>query len=173
MAFALRAYDPSDFETLYEIDRDCYPRGIAYSRRTLRWFLEQPGGECLVAQAGEDGAGPIIGFIIIEAEGAEAEEGATGGPVNAEGHIITLDVVQSARRTGVGTALVGAIEQRLAARGVRRVSLETATSNEAAVAFWQRHGYRSSAVIRGYYLGRIDAFAMNKTLEQAQKNQGA
>jgi ribosomal protein S18 acetylase RimI-like enzyme len=167
MAFALRAYDPSDFETLYEIDRDCYPRGIAYSRRTLRWFLEQPGGECLVAQAGEGGAGgvgPMAGFIISEAEGAEAEEGATGGPVNAEGHIITLDIVQSARRTGVGTALVGAIEQRLAARGVRRVSLETATSNEAAVAFWQRHGYRSSAVIRGYYLGRIDAYLMHKTL---------
>jgi len=161
MVFALRAYDPSDFETLYEIDRDCYPRGIAYSRRTLRWFLEQPGGECLLAQAGGDGAGPIIGFIIIEAEGVETEGAETEG---AEGHIITLDVVQSARRTGVGTALVGAIEQRLAARGVRRVSLETATSNEAAVAFWQRHGYRSSAVIRGYYLGHIDAYLMHKTL---------
>ena len=52
----------------------------------------------------------------------------------------------------------------LAARGVRRVSLETATTNEPAVAFWQRHGYRTVAVLKRYYLGRLDAYEMRKIL---------
>ena len=66
--------------------------------------------------------------------------------------------------TGVGTVLLQEIEQRLAKRGVCRVSLETATSNEAGVAFWRRHGYRDLGVLRRYYLGRLDAYAMRKIL---------
>ena len=151
MAVTLRAYDPTDFETLHAIDRACYPRGIAYSRQTLQQFLELPGADCLVARLNEGAEAGIAGFILAEAEGAD-------------GHIVTIDVLEAHRRAGVGTALLRAIEERLAARGVRRVALETATSNAAAVAFWQRHGYRMAGVLRGYYLGRLDAYAMHKTL---------
>jgi len=151
MALSLHRYDPADFDTLYSIDRACYPRGIAYSRSTLRQFLELPGADCLVARTGEGPKSAVAGFIVAEAAGAEA-------------HIITIDVLESHRRAGVGTALLRAIEQRLAARGVRRVELETATSNAAAVAFWERHGYRKTGVLRGYYLGRFDAWEMRKTL---------
>jgi len=52
---------------------------------------------------------------------------------------------------------------------VRYVELQTATNNEAGVAFWQRHGYRSSGVTRGYYLGRIDAYEMIKELHQPDR----
>ena len=158
-----REYDPADFETLYEIDRDCYPRGIAYSRSTLRWFLGQPGADCLVAESRATEAprgATIAGFIITESEGEAA-------------HIITLDVVAAQRRGGVGSALLAAAEEGLAARGVRRVSLETATDNEAGVAFWQRHGYRTCGVMRRYYLGRTDAFAMIKTLPATAERPGA
>jgi ribosomal-protein-alanine N-acetyltransferase len=92
-----------------------------------------------------------VGFIIAEAEGSE-------------GHIITLDVVAEHRRAGVGTALLGEIEQRLARHGVRKVGLETAINNEAGIAFWLRHGYRGNGVIPGYYLGRTDAHRMGKDL---------
>ncbi|HXN96949.1 MAG TPA: hypothetical protein VN879_20745, partial [Candidatus Acidoferrales bacterium] len=44
------------------------------------------------------------------------------------------------------------------------VLLETAIDNEAAVAFWQRHGYRIEATLKRYYLGRIDAYEMRKLL---------
>jgi ribosomal protein S18 acetylase RimI-like enzyme len=151
MALTLHRYDPADFETIYEIDRACYPRGIAYSRKILQQFLELPGADCLVARMNEGTKGAIAGFILAEAEGAD-------------GHIITIDVLESHRRAGVGTALLGAIEERLSVRGVRRIGLETATSNAAAVAFWQHHGYRKTGVLRGYYLGRLDAYVMHKTL---------
>ena len=63
-----------------------------------------------------------------------------------------------------GPTLLTEIERRLAANGVREVALETATDNESAVAFWQKHGYRSRGVQKGYYPGGRDAFAMSKTL---------
>jgi [ribosomal protein S18]-alanine N-acetyltransferase len=155
MAIALRTYDPADFERLYAIDQACYPRGIAYSRSTLREFLSMPGADCLVARAGESAESEVAGFIIAESAGADA-------------HIITIDVLEEYRRAGVGTALLRAIEQRLAARGARRVELETATSNAAGVAFWERHGYRKTGVLRGYYLGRLDAWKMRKQLAASE-----
>lgn len=150
MALTLREYAAADFDALHALDLACYPPGISYSRRTLKWFLGLPGSDCLVAKNDENPS-EIAGFIIAEADGAE-------------GHIITIDIAESCRRAGVGTALLRGMEQRMAARGVRRVSLETATTNEPAVAFWQRHGYRSHGVLPRYYLGRLDAYSMSKKL---------
>jgi ribosomal-protein-alanine N-acetyltransferase len=156
MEFTLRDYSPADFETLYEIDQSCYPRGIAYSRRMLRWFLGQRGSFCIVAQARGEAEPAIIGFLIADHRGEE-------------GYIVTIDVLAGQRRSGVGTALLQETEHRLAKMGVRYVGLQTATNNEAGVAFWQRHGYRSSGVTRGYYLGRIDAYEMIKELHQRER----
>jgi ribosomal-protein-alanine N-acetyltransferase len=150
-AIHLQAYAPDDFETLHAIDEACYPRGIAYSRRTLREFLKLPGADCLVARAGGEPGATILGFILGESAGAE-------------GRIITIDVLEAHRRAGVGTALLRALEERLGARGARRIELETATSNAAGVAFWERHGYRRMGLLRGYYLGRLDAWKMRKAL---------
>src|SRR5690348_2609054 len=146
MEFTLRDYSPTDFEALYQVDQACYARGIAYSRRMLRWYLGQRGSLCIVAQL-TGGAEALLGFIIAHSHGAE-------------GYIVTIDVLEARRRFGIGTALLHETERRLAKTGVRYIGLQTATNNEAGVAFWQRHGYRSSGVTRGYYLGRIDAYEM-------------
>ncbi len=143
----IRPYESEDFDTLYLIDQACYPPGIAYSKRTLRWFLRHPGAECLVAEADAQ----IAGFVVAHRQGER-------------GHIITLDVLESFRRRGMGTALLRAIEHALAAREVRQVELETATDNHAAIAFWQKHGYRARGVFKRYYLGRVDAYWMEKSL---------
>ncbi|PYU22264.1 MAG: hypothetical protein DMG32_18745 [Acidobacteria bacterium] len=155
MEFTLREYSPSDFDALFEIDRACYPRGIAYSRRMLRWYLSQRSSLCIVAQAAGGAEPAVLGFLVAHAHGAE-------------GYIVTIDVLEAQRRSGIGTALLQETERRLAKMGVRHVGLQTATNNEAGVAFWQRHGYRSSGVTRGYYLGRIDAYEMFKELQPAR-----
>src|SRR5690348_3917772 len=156
MQYTLREYSPPDLETLYGIDQACYEPGIAYSRRMLRWFLSQRGAVNIVAQATHDARPAILGFIIAHARGKE-------------GYIVTIDVLVAHRRSGVGTALLHETERRLASIGVRYVGLHTATNNEAGVAFWRRHGYRSVGVTRGYYLGRIDAYEMLKELEQPRR----
>ncbi len=148
----LRAYSPDDLEILYEIDQICYPPGISYSRRTLRWLLKQSETECLVAESG----GAVAGFIITASFLVEDAQ--------FYGHIITIDVSEQYRRQRIGSALLHEAEWRMAARGVRTVEMETARDNAAAVAFWQTHGYRTRGVLRGYYLGRHDAYWMTKKL---------
>ena len=158
MALSLRPYEPHDFAALHRLDQSCFPPGISYSKTTLHYFLTIRSADCVVALEENH----IAGFILSEENPPLA-------------HIITLDVAAKERRHGVGTALLQKLESNLAAREVRSILLETATDNEAAVAFWQRHGYRSEAVLKRYYLGRIDAYEMRKILpggRGAGKNAG-
>lgn len=156
MDFNLRDYSPSDFEALYRIDQVCYQPGIAYSRHMLRWYLNQRGSFCIVAEATRATGTDIAGFIVAQAQRAEA-------------YIVTIDVLESDRRSGAGSALLKKTESRLAQMGVRYVGLQTATNNQAGVAFWHRHSYRSFGVARGYYLGRIDAYEMFKDLQATER----
>src|SRR5690242_12842066 len=151
MMFTLRDYSPSDVETLYAIDQACYPRGIAYSRRMLRWYLSRRGALCIVTQGTPENKATMPGFILAEAHGAE-------------GYIVTIDVLKAYRRSGIGTALLQEAERRLASMGAQYIELQTATNNEAGVAFWRRHGYRDVGIAQGYYLGRIDAYLMKKSI---------
>ena len=152
MPIALRAYDPRDFTALHRLDQACFPPGIAYSKTMLRYFLKLPSADCILAEAG----GRISGFIVTEENPPLA-------------HIITLDVAEAHRRSGVGSGLLAESEKDLALRGVRTILLETAIDNAPAVAFWQRHGYRIEAVLKRYYLGRLDAYEMRKVLQPVLK----
>lgn len=149
MKFKLRDYIQEDFETLYEIDQACYEPAIAYSRRELRNYLRFPGAICLLANA----RGKIAGFCLTAHK-------------HDLGYIITIDVLPEYRKKSAGSALVRETEKRLAAEGVREIGLETATDNETAIAFWQKHGYRNRGVRKNYYPGGRDAFAMAKDLTQ-------
>ena len=148
MALTLRSYEPHDFVALHKLDQACFPAGISYSRTTLRYFLTLASADCFVAVERDR----IAGFVLSEENPPLA-------------HIITLDVTQGQRRNGIGSALLQQLETNLSLRGVRSILLETAIDNEAAVAFWQRHGYRIEATLKRYYLGRLDAYEMRKLLQ--------
>jgi [ribosomal protein S18]-alanine N-acetyltransferase len=152
MGVTLRAYTPEDFSALHRLDQGCFPPGIAYSKMALRYFLNLPTADCLIAM--EDAH--TAGFVITEENPPLA-------------HIITLDVAEKFRRRGVGSALLAESEKNLAFRGVRHILLEAATSNEAGIAFWQRHGYRIEATLKRYYQGRVDAYEMRKILASGKK----
>ena len=153
VSVAIRQYEPHDFAAIFKLDQSCFPPGIAYSKTMLKYYLAQPGAECLIAS---DGA-KIAGFLISE----------ENPPL---GHIVTLDVAETYRRGGVGSLLLAESEEHMVFRGVRTVLLETATTNEAGIAFWERHGYRKEAVLKNYYPGRLDAFEMRKRLSAAPRS---
>jgi ribosomal-protein-alanine N-acetyltransferase len=153
MAVTLRSYEPHDFAALHRLDQSCFPPGISYSKTTFHYFLTIAGADCIVAVDGPR----IAGFILTEENPPLA-------------HVITLDVAEAHRRRGVGSALLTESEKNLAFRGVRSILLETAIDNDAAVAFWKRHGYRIEAVLKRYYLGRLDAYEMRKILPGTGKS---
>jgi ribosomal-protein-alanine N-acetyltransferase len=156
--FTLRTYTPADFETLYEIDQVCYEPAIAYSRRELRNYLRFPGADCVVAEAeiktntktkAKSRKLSIAGFCITAHE-------------DDWGCIVTIDVLESYRRAGVGTLLLTEVERWLGANGATEIALDTAVDNAAAIAFWQKHGYHIRGTRKGYYPGGRDAYAMTK-----------
>src|SRR6516165_1305098 len=143
----IRQYDSRDFAALHKLDQACFPPGISYSRFSLQYFLGLPAADCLVAEDGKR----IVGFILAEARPPLA-------------HIITLDVAQSHRRSGVGSTLMVQMEKHFRFKEVHAVLLETAVDNEVGIAFWKKHGYREEAVLKRYYLGKLDAYEMRKKL---------
>jgi ribosomal-protein-alanine N-acetyltransferase len=149
-AAQLRFYQPQDLAMIHQIDRDCFPPGIAYSRTLIREALESPEVFGMVAEV----EGRIVGFVMAHARGSN-------------GHLITLDVIETCRRRGIGSQLLLAAETELATRGVTHLALETATENAPAIAFWQKHGYRIEATMKNYYGRKLDAFAMSKRLRAA------
>jgi [ribosomal protein S18]-alanine N-acetyltransferase len=156
--FRIRGFKPEDFDRLWQIDQQCFPPGVSYSRQELSAYMRRRGSFTLLAEnvgsnkpiAADNGAGSIQGFIV-----------AYGG---LAGHIITIDVIAPARRLGVGSQLLAAAEDRLLAGGSRAVGLETAVDNHAAIAFYKRHGYSVVATWPRYYSNCVDALVMRKQL---------
>lgn len=156
--FTLRTFDPDDFETLYEIDQACYEPAIAYSRSELRHYLRFPGADCVIAEAEvktKSKAQPrkfsVAGFCITAHQGDW-------------GYIITIDVLEAYRRSGLGTRLLTEAERRLGVAAVMEIALDTAVDNIAGIAFWKKHGYSIRARRKDYYPGGLDAYSMSKRI---------
>lgn len=152
MALSLRPIVNDDFPVLYALDQACFAPGISWSKAELRYFLKYPGN---VGVAAVDEAGRIVGFAIA---GRQKRQGAVLG------RLITIDVDPALRRRGVGHMLLDEMERQLREQNAAAVLLEVAVDNSGAQAFYERHGFRRTGRIPGYYLGRIDALVMEKPL---------
>jgi ribosomal-protein-alanine N-acetyltransferase len=146
--FVIRESKPEDFETLWRMDQECFPPGISYSRQELKVYMRRRGSFTLVAAHGEDGK--IAGFIVVH-------DGLTA-------HVVTIDVGATARRSGVGSQLLRAAEDRLRTSGSRAVGLETAVDNVPALTFYKRHGYNVVRTRPRYYSNGVDALVLKKEL---------
>ena len=144
----IRDYRPADFETLWKIDQACFARGISYSRRELAFYIARKHGFALVAELD----GRILGFVVVDRDR------------HGQGHVITIDVLPEAQRSGLGSRLMAMVEERLRALGCSVVFLETAVDNAAAIAFYKRHGYDIIQTLPRYYLDTIDALVLCKEL---------
>jgi ribosomal-protein-alanine N-acetyltransferase len=144
----IRDYRPEDFPALCEIDRLCFPPGIAYSAEDIAMSLLQAGVFVVVGEQ----AGEIAGFIL----GQNRRGGRT--------HIITIDVLEPHRRSGLGTLLLEEAHRRARAAGAQRVVLEVSVENAPAQAFYRKHGYEVSRRLKRYYQDREDAWQMVKEL---------
>lgn len=143
----LRNYQPADFETLWEIDQTCFPTEIAYSRREFAHYLRSAHAACVLAVENSR----TLGFIL-------------GDHPGHSGHIITLDVIPSARAQGIGSMLMNEIEKRLRTAGCDSIFLEVAVNNSVAMRFYKRHGFSVLKTLRRYYPGDLDGLLMGKPL---------
>jgi ribosomal-protein-alanine N-acetyltransferase len=160
--YTLRDGRFADLDALWRIDQACFPPGICYSRLELAVYMKRQGAVTLVAEQprrrtksfGEQ-PGTILGFLIFQ-----TERGQTG-------HIVTIDVVGNARRSGVGSKLLSSAEERLRAAQTATVYLETMVSNASAISFYRRHGYEIVRTEARYYPNGADAYVLAKELLSA------
>ena len=158
----IREFRRSDFDRLWRIDQECFEPGISYTKVELAHYMALRGAFTLVAEKELAGGErprsskpftrEILGFVVAQRDR------------RGRGHIVTIDVVAAARRFRVGTQLMQAAEQRLREAGCDLMYLETAVNNDAAIAFYSRHGYSALKTIPRYYHGELDALLMAKKL---------
>src|SRR5262245_58109783 len=97
--------------------------------------------------------GEAIDVMALPALVAGEREGlATYRIMDGEAELISLDAVEPGQ--GVGTRLVEALVERLRQLGIRRLWVTTSNDNLAALAFYQKRGFR---------LQRLRAGAIDET----------
>src|ERR1700694_5595824 len=154
VSFRIRQFEKADFDTLWRIDQACFDPQLAYSRPEMAFYMRRPGSFTLVAKAEGGPDHGILGFIVAETR-------------RKSGHIISIDVVAGARRSGVGSALLRAAEDQLLRAGVVAVALETPVNKAAAIRFYKQKGYFVEKTVAGYYSGQMDALVMTKELARS------
>ena len=153
MQTRVRDAKAEDFDDLWRIDQQCFEPGISYTRRELSRYMNLRGAFTLVGEtkAGSREAWKISAFAVGQQ------------PRRGRGHIVTIDVLPDARRSGLGTRLMNAVEKNLQEAGCENIFLETAVDNVAALKFYKRLGYSVVKTIPRYYLDKIDALMMAKS----------
>ena len=96
-------------------------------------------GEAWVAE----GEAQLIGFLVVRAVAREME-------------ILNLAVLPTARRRGIGRALLQHALSWASSHGTARVFLEVRHSNAAARQFYEAHGFVCTGTRRNYYQDPVE-----------------
>jgi [ribosomal protein S18]-alanine N-acetyltransferase len=78
------------------------------------------------------------------------------------GRLYSLVVYPSFQGRGLGSKLLKACEEAAIRRGCDTLSLEVRADNERAVVFYQKHGYRITKSLPGYYADGVSGLRMVK-----------
>jgi ribosomal-protein-alanine N-acetyltransferase len=141
-----------DLEAIERIERLSYP--TPWSRSMFASELAKPSSVSLGAF--EPGTGELLGYLVISRY------------VDAW-HVMNVAVEPARRRQGIALELFERLFEVTAADGRRGYTLEVRISNQAAIKLYERLGFQSRGVRRGYYTdNREDALIMWREPELAE-----
>lgn len=135
-----------DLPALAALQRRAFPPRLAYTFATLALLWALPWVRVLIARRGKTIAGCIIGDRVIDG-----------------GRVINLAVDPEARRQGIGTALLAAIERALP---VDTMTLMVQIENDAAQALYRGVGYVEEVTLPNYYGSGRAGVRMRKRLRR-------
>jgi [ribosomal protein S18]-alanine N-acetyltransferase len=125
----------------------------AWDEANIRGLLDHPAATSFIATLGSPN--DVIGFIIGQLAADESE-------------IITIGVDPQYQKHGVGKLLVEGLVRAVQRAEVRRMFLDVATDNIAALHLYSKMGFSPSGVRKGYYARpgstAVDAVTMARTL---------
>jgi len=109
----------------------------AWDEASLRNLLEHPASTAFIAVLG----GPpktTVGFVLGQLAADEAE-------------ILSLGVLPEWQRKGIGQRLVEGVARAAQRAEAKRLFLEVAADNDAALSLYRRTGFLGTGLRRGYY----------------------
>jgi [ribosomal protein S18]-alanine N-acetyltransferase len=148
----VRRLTQRDLEAIERIEHRSYP--TPWSRSMFASELAKPSSVSLGAFDSE--LGELVGYLVISRY------------VDAW-HVMNVAVEPDRRRQGIAVALFERLFEVTGADGRRGYTLEVRISNQAAIKLYERLGFQSRGVRRGYYTdNREDALIMWRDPELAE-----
>jgi ribosomal-protein-alanine N-acetyltransferase len=147
-----RKLELADLDEIEAIERASYP--APWSRSMFASELAKPSSLSLAAV---DGRGRLVGYLVLSRF------------VDAW-HVMNLAVDPAWRRRGIASLLLERLFE-LTRDDVRRgYTLEVRVSNVAAIRLYERFGFHSKGIRRGYYTdNREDALIMWRDLDRVEE----
>jgi ribosomal-protein-alanine N-acetyltransferase len=136
-------------DDFYKIEQQCF-KEEAFSKQQIGYLLLDYNTVSLAARVEDELAGFIISRIDLVRN-------------HLFGHIMTIDVSPSFRRKGIGQRLMGETEAIFKQKGVKEVRLEVREGNVAAIALYEKLGYKRVSRLANYY-GEAHGFYFRKLL---------
>jgi ribosomal-protein-alanine N-acetyltransferase len=142
VALQIRLLELGDLDAVEGIEQRAYP--TPWSRSMFASELAKPTSICLGAFEGDELAGYVINSRYVDAW-----------------HVMNVAVEPERQGRGVATALLERLFELTAGDERRGYTLEVRVSNEGAIKLYERLGFESRGIRRGYYTdNREDALIM-------------
>jgi ribosomal-protein-alanine N-acetyltransferase len=142
VAIEIRVLELSDLNAIETIEQKAYP--TPWSRSMFASELAKPTSICLGAFEGQDLVGYVINSRYVDAW-----------------HVMNVAVDPEHQRRGVATALLERLFEVTRDDERRGYTLEVRVSNEDAIGLYEKLGFESRGIRRGYYTdNREDALIM-------------
>jgi [ribosomal protein S18]-alanine N-acetyltransferase len=147
----IRAAELGDLDAILALELAVFSTD-RLSRRSLRAFILSPHRPLIVAIS-EDG---LAGYALVSLHRRAAAA-----------RLYSIAVDRRNGRRGVGRALMAACEHYAAAHGRRLLRLEVRADNDAAIALYERLGFRQFGRYENYYADGATALRFEKPLAPA------
>jgi ribosomal-protein-alanine N-acetyltransferase len=139
----------ADAAAIAAMSREYIEQGLPWSWRTGR-----------VARAIAD---PNVNVVVVGPPQALLAFGIMGY-LDDDAHLLLFAVHHGQRRQGIGSAVLGWLEDVARAAGAKRIRVEARRDNEAARNFYSEHGYHELAIKAAMYSGVLDGVRLEKWL---------
>ena len=140
---------PGDAAAIAAMSRDEIERGLGWSWTESRVRRAILNPDTNVAVIRENRTIAAFGIMSYRDEAA---------------HLLLFAVRRSQQRKGMGSVMLGWLEEVAQAAGLPRVFVECRRDNAAARNFYGEHGYHEVVISKGYYSGVMDAIRLEKWL---------
>lgn len=145
--FLLEPEDGVTIEQTAKLEREIFPD--PWSCHEIRNTVSNRQTVCAAAKEGDTLLGYLLCYYVLD-----------------ECEVARIAVDVRARRRGIGKGLLAYLEKFCRDNGIKKILLDVRKSNQAAICFYDKNGFQTDGVRKGYYSGKMpeDAVLMSLAL---------